>query len=61
MFCNAYRAYLGNPVLKERAMQLALEHVILNQFESPKQAETVASRMSRTFGVNLNQTKMDDD
>lgn len=61
MFCNAYRVYKNNKVLEPRALQLALQHIILNKFESPKQAETVATKMQRVFGVNMNPNKMDDD
>ena len=61
MFCNALRVYQQNDVLKDRALKLALQHVILNQYESPQQQETVANRMQRSFGVNMSDTKMDDD
>ena len=61
MFCDAYRVYESNEKLKDRALQLALTHVILNKFQSPKQAETVAGRMQRVFGGNVNQHAMDDD
>ena len=61
MFCDAYRVYEANEKLKDRALQLALTHVILNKFQSPKQAETVAGRMQRVFGVNVNANAMDDD
>ena len=61
MFCDAYRVYDGSAKLKDRALPLALTHVILNKFQSPKQAETVAGRMQRVFGVNVNQHAMDDD
>ena len=61
MFCDAYRVYESNEKLKDRALQLALTHVILNKFQSPKQAETVAGRMQRVFGVNVNANAMDDD
>ena len=61
MFCDAFRVYDANTKLKDRALPLALTHVILNKFQSPKQAETVASRMQRVFGVNVNANAMDDD
>ena len=61
MFCDAYRVYDGSEKLKDRALPLALTHVILNKFQSPKQAETVAGRMQRVFGVNVNANTMDDD
>ena len=61
MFCDAFRVYDASAKLKDRALPLALTHVILNKFQSPKQAETVASRMQRVFGVNVNANAMDDD
>lgn len=61
MFCDAYRVYDTSEKLKDRALPLALTHVILNKFQSPKQAETVAGRMQRVFGVNVNAHAMDDD
>ena len=61
MFCDAYRVYSNDPILKGRALQLALQHIILNKFESPAQVETVASRMKRVFNVNMNEDLMDDD
>ena len=61
MFCDAYRVYNDSEKLKDRALPLALTHVILNKFQSPKQSETVAGRMQRVFGVNVNANAMDDD
>ena len=52
---------ISSEKLKDRALPLALTHVILNKFQSPKQAETVAGRMQRVFGVNVNAHAMDDD
>ena len=66
MFCDMLRQYRKDPEIVathngKGALYHALNNSILTKFTSPQQKHTVAVRMQRVFGINMDITKSDDD